>query len=73
MKLLLGLVIGLLFGFTLSTGAEVLTCTWEGQCQPVQPPGQWGVQRESQREQYDQMLRQNLNQFLQQQPRHNPC
>ena len=67
MKLSLGLLIGLLLGYALSTGAEIL----DQYGNPAQPPAHWAPQTQSQQQQYDLMLKQNFNNTIQQ-PR-TPC
>lgn len=67
MKLLLGILLGLSLGYAISTGAEIL----DSQGYPLQPPSHWAPQTQSQQQQYDLMLKQNFNNYLQQ-PRQ-PC
>ena len=71
MKLYLGLLIGLLFGYAMSTGAEVMYCNMYGQCAPAQPPAGWAPYTQSQQQQLNWQLQQNFNNALQNQRR--PC
>ena len=68
MKLYLGLLIGLLLGYAVSTTAEIL----DGNGQPMQPPSHWAPMTQSQQQQLNWQLQQNFNNALQQ-PRRNPC
>ena len=70
MKLYFGLLIGLLLGYALSTGAEVMSCNFAGQCVPAQPPAGWAPYTQSQQQQLNWQLQQNFNNALQQQ---RPC
>lgn len=71
MKTILTLALGLVLGYCLSTSAEVLSCNFAGQCQPVQPPAGWAPYTESQRQQQNWQLQQNFNNALLNQ--RNPC
>ena len=68
MKFLLGIALGLVFGYVLSTGAEVMNCDWNGHCAPVQPPAGWAPYTQSQQQQLNWQLQQNFNNALQQRP-----
>ena len=70
MKLYFGLLLGLLLGYALSTGAEVMNCDWNGHCTPSQPPAGWAPYTQSQQQQLNWQLQQNFNNALQQQ---RPC
>ena len=68
MKFLLGIALGLVFGYALSTGAEVMSCNFAGQCVPAQPPAGWAPYTQSQQQQLNWQLQQNFNNALQQRP-----
>ena len=73
MKTLLTLTLGIVLGWSLTVGAEILSCNVYGQCAPVPVPGHWGPATQSQQEQLDWSLKNNLNNYLQQQPQRRPC
>ena len=68
MKIILTLTLGLLLGYVLSTGAEVMSCNFAGQCVPSQPPAGWAPYTQSQQQQLNWQLQQNFNNALQQRP-----
>ena len=72
MRLTLGVLLGLLLGWSVTTGAEILSCNVYGQCNPVPVPGHWGPATQSQQEQLNWSLQNNFNNALTQ-PQRRPC
>ena len=69
MKTLFALAIGIVLGWSLTVGAEIL----DQYGNPMQPPGHWAPMTQSQQQQLNWSLQNNLNQFLQQQNNRPPC